>query len=237
MDASAHPSLLFSLGSGFLTALTPCVYPMIPITLAIFGVKAGMPRWRAIALAVLRRRHRRDVRRAGDAVRAAPQPFGTYLGNPWVVVSAGAVLHGDGAVDVRRLRARVPAGLQERLSRVGGNGFVGRVPDGPGGAASSPRRARGRRWPSLLAYVTTTRDAAWGFATLATYGVGVGVAVLVARRVFDVAAAAGRWMEWVKSVFGILCPAGGPVLPQERRSRARSVHLRRARCSRWRCWR
>ena len=51
MDVSAHPSLLFALGAGLLTALTPCVYPMIPITLAIFGVKAGTPRWRALALA------------------------------------------------------------------------------------------------------------------------------------------------------------------------------------------
>ena len=52
MDASAaHPTHLFALGGGLVTALTPCVYPMIPITVAIFGVKAGTPRARAIALA------------------------------------------------------------------------------------------------------------------------------------------------------------------------------------------
>ena len=50
MNVSAHPSVLFALGAGLLTGLTPCVYPMIPITLAIFGVKAGTPRrarWRS----------------------------------------------------------------------------------------------------------------------------------------------------------------------------------------------
>ena len=43
MDGQRHAPerFLFALGAGLLTALTPCVYPMIPITLAIFGVKAG----------------------------------------------------------------------------------------------------------------------------------------------------------------------------------------------------
>ncbi|MBL9020216.1 MAG: hypothetical protein JNL83_38880, partial [Myxococcales bacterium] len=30
---------LGSFGAGFLTSLTPCVYPMIPITLGIFGAR------------------------------------------------------------------------------------------------------------------------------------------------------------------------------------------------------
>src|SRR4051794_17018462 len=36
--------------SGLGTALTPCVYPMVPITVAVFGAK-GVPRWRALLLA------------------------------------------------------------------------------------------------------------------------------------------------------------------------------------------
>src|SRR5205809_905962 len=51
MHVTAHPSLIYALGYGFLTGLTPCVFPMIPITLAIFGVKAGTPKSRALALA------------------------------------------------------------------------------------------------------------------------------------------------------------------------------------------
>ena len=47
MNGGTHPSLLFALGYGVLTALTPCVYPMIPITVSIFGAKAGVPRGRA----------------------------------------------------------------------------------------------------------------------------------------------------------------------------------------------
>ena len=58
--------------------------------------------------------------------------FGAYLGNPWVVVPAGAVLRGDGPLDVRRLRGRAAVGpaaapVARRRPRL-----RGRVPDGPG---------------------------------------------------------------------------------------------------------
>ncbi|HET9993472.1 MAG TPA: cytochrome c biogenesis protein CcdA, partial [Kofleriaceae bacterium] len=47
------PMILAAFGFGFLTSLTPCVYPMIPITLAIFGARGkDVPRKRAILLAV-----------------------------------------------------------------------------------------------------------------------------------------------------------------------------------------
>ena len=55
---------LASFGFGFLTSLTPCVYPMIPITLAIFGARGDNvtqgPRDRARDR--LRRRHGPDLR-------------------------------------------------------------------------------------------------------------------------------------------------------------------------------
>ena len=48
---AAQPTVLFALTAGLLTALTPCVYPMIPITISIFGAKTGVSRGRALALA------------------------------------------------------------------------------------------------------------------------------------------------------------------------------------------
>src|SRR5262249_5283752 len=37
--------------AGVLTSLTPCVYPMITITVGIFGAKEATSRWRAFGLA------------------------------------------------------------------------------------------------------------------------------------------------------------------------------------------
>src|SRR5689334_25125085 len=43
---------LASFGFGFQTSLTPCVYPMIPITLGIFGARGqGVSRGKALLLA------------------------------------------------------------------------------------------------------------------------------------------------------------------------------------------
>ena len=45
---------LASFGFGFLTSLTPCVYPMIPITLAIFGARGdNVSKKRSFALATV----------------------------------------------------------------------------------------------------------------------------------------------------------------------------------------
>src|SRR5512144_242445 len=37
--------------AGVLTSLTPCVYPMITITVGIFGAREAQSRWRAFGLA------------------------------------------------------------------------------------------------------------------------------------------------------------------------------------------
>ena len=41
------------LAAGFLTSLTPCVYPMITITVGIFGAREATSRWRAFGLATM----------------------------------------------------------------------------------------------------------------------------------------------------------------------------------------
>jgi len=203
-SSAAHPSLLYALGYGLLTALTPCVYPMIPITVAIFGVKAGMPRWRAIVLAA--------AYVAGIAVMfgvlgtlfaLSGKKFGTFLANPWVVWPLALFFIAMALSMFGAFELNVPAGLQARLSRVGGTGLVGAFLMGlVAGIIAAP--CTGPPLAVLLAYVTTTRDAAWGFATLATYGVGIGVPFFLLAAFSMSLPRPGRWMEWVKSAFGIL---------------------------------
>ena len=75
----------WAFGQGVLVDLTPCVYPLIPITVAVFGAK-GVSRGRALFLAsayvlgmaVL-------YTSLGVAVALSGAAFGAWLGNPWVV--------------------------------------------------------------------------------------------------------------------------------------------------------
>jgi len=204
MNVSAHPSVLLALFTGLLTGLSPCVYPMIPITLAIFGVKAGTPRTRALLLA--------SAYVAGIAVMfgalgticgLSGRKFGAYLGSPWVVWPLALFFAAMGLSMFGAFEVALPSGLQARLSRVGGRGFGGAFLMGlVGGIIAAP--CTGPPLLSLLAYVTTTRDATWGFITLATYGVGVGVPLWLLAAFSAAMPRPGAWMDWIKSFFGIL---------------------------------
>ncbi len=81
---------LGSFGFGFLTSLTPCVYPMIPITLAIFGARGGdVSKKRAILLAtayVVGMGLTYTVFGVAVALLGKTTDFGSQLNSPWLVV-------------------------------------------------------------------------------------------------------------------------------------------------------
>ncbi len=200
---ASSPSVALALGFGLLTALTPCVYPMIPITLAIFGAK-GVNRRRAAALA--------SAYVAGIAILFGAlgttfglvgKAFGAYLGNPWVVVPLALFFIAMALSMFGAFELGLPQGLQERLSRVGGRGFGGAFLMGlVAGLIAAP--CTGPPLAGLLAYISTTRDAAFGFVLCAVYGLGVGLPFLLLAAFSMSLPRSGAWMESVKSVFGIV---------------------------------
>jgi thiol:disulfide interchange protein DsbD len=200
---SSSPSVVLALGFGLLTALTPCVYPMIPITLAIFGAK-GVSRGRAASLAT--------AYVAGIAILFGAlgvtfgllgKAFGAYLGNPWVVVPLALFFIAMALSMFGAFELGLPQGLQERLSRVGGRGFGGAFLMGlVAGLIAAP--CTGPPLAGLLAYISTTRDAAFGFVLCAVYGLGVGLPFLLLAAFSMSLPRSGAWMESVKSVFGIV---------------------------------
>jgi thiol:disulfide interchange protein DsbD len=203
MNGSTQPSLLFALTYGFLTALTPCVYPMIPITVSIFGAKAGVKRGRALALGAAYVAGIAAMFGAlGTSFGLLGKAFGTFLANPWVIVPLALFFVAMGLSMFGAFEVALPSGLQQRLSRVGGRGFGGAFLMGlVGGIIAAP--CTGPPLASLLAYVATTRNAPWGFALLATYGAGVGLPFWFLAGFSMSLPKPGVWMEWIKSVFGV----------------------------------
>jgi thioredoxin:protein disulfide reductase len=205
MNGSAgHPSLLYALGWGLITALTPCVYPMIPITVAVFGVKAGTRRSRAIALATA---YVAGISlmfgTLGTIFALSGKAFGTFLGNPWVIYPLAGFFIAMALSMFGAFELNLPPALQARLSRVGGAGFTGAFLMGlVGGLIASPCTAP--PLASMLLYVTTTRDVVWGFALLATFGAGLGAPFWLVAGFSMSLPKPGAWMEWGKSFFGIL---------------------------------
>ena len=178
---------------------------MIPITVSIFGAKAGTPRGRALALATV---YVAGIAAMFGALGTAFALLGKAFGDlPRQPVGRSCRWRCSswpwGCRCSARSSSRCRSGLQQRLSRVGGKRLRRRVPDGPGrrhhrravhGPAAGWRCSPTSRPPA-------TRPG--GFALLATYGVGVGLPFWLLAAFSMSLPRPGGWMEWVKSVFGI----------------------------------
>jgi thiol:disulfide interchange protein DsbD len=198
----AGTAFLFAFTAGLLTALTPCVYPMIPITVSVFGAR-NTTRPRALWLATLYV--------AGIAVTFGTlgttfallgKAFGTFLANPWVIVPLAAFFALMAASMFGAFELSLPVDVQARLAQFGGRGAGGAFAMGlVAGLVAAP--CTGPPLAGILAYVATTRDAVRGFALLATYAVGIGVPFWAIAGFSMSLPRSGRWLEAVKSVFGI----------------------------------
>jgi len=211
-------AFLFALTAGFLTSLTPCVYPMIPITISIFGARGTTSRTRSFLLATFYVAGIAVMFGAlGTTFALLGKAFGTFLANPWVVVPLAIFFFAMAASMFGAFDLALPAWLQERLSRVGGRGFVGAFLMGlVGGIIAAP--CTGPPLAGILAYVATTRDAGYGFLLLATYAAGIGVPFWAIAGFSMQLPKSGPWMNAVKSVFGIALVVAGlyylrPIVP------------------------
>jgi thioredoxin:protein disulfide reductase len=190
---------------GFLTSLTPCVYPLIPITVSLFGARGEhVSRARALTLA--------SMYVAGIGVMysglgifsaLAGKAFGTYMANPWVMVPIAIVFLLMAASMFGAFELSLPSGVQQRLNTVGGKGFGGAFLMGlVGGLIAAP--CTGPVLASILTFVATTRSVGLGGGLLFTYALGMGVLFFVIAAFAVSLPKSGAWMEAVKSFFGVV---------------------------------
>ncbi len=197
---------LAAFGFGFLTSLTPCVYPMIPITLAIFGARGeNVSKRRALGLAtayVGGMGTTYSVLGVTFAMLGKAGDFGTQLANPWIVFPLVLLFLALAASMFGAFDLSLPSGLQARLNQVGGKGFGGAFAMGlVGGLIAAP--CTGPFLAGLLAFVSTTGSVVGGGSLLFTYALGMGILFWVLAGFALSLPKSGRWMDAVKSVGGI----------------------------------
>ena len=187
---------------GVLTSLTPCVYPMIPITIGIFGGRQAS-RLGAFTLASSYVLGMATMYTAlGVLAAVLGFAFGTLLANPWVVVPMVALFVALALSMLGLWEIRLPAGLQARLATVGGRGLSGAFAMGMvGGIIAAP--CTGPILAAILTLVASTGSLGLGAGLLFTYALGIGVLFWLLA-VFAVSLPkSGAWMDTVKSVLGI----------------------------------
>jgi thiol:disulfide interchange protein DsbD len=205
-EALSHGTL-WAFGSvflaGVLTSLTPCVYPMIPITVSIFGAKEARSRAHAFLLATFYVLGIAFMYSSlGIAAVLSGRAAGSVLASPWFVVGLSVLFVALATSMFGLWELRLPYFLQSRFTGVGGKGPLGAFLMGlVGGILIAP--CTGPVLAGLLAYVATTRDIVLGVALLFTYALGIGVLFWVIATFAVSLPKSGGWMESVKSVLGV----------------------------------
>jgi thiol:disulfide interchange protein DsbD len=188
---------------GVLTSLTPCVYPLIPITVSIFGAKTSRSRAQAMVLSGLYVLGIAVTYSAlGASAALTGKAFGTVMQNPWVLALVAVVFLAMAASMFGAFELQLPASLQAKLSGVGGAGYAGALAMGlVAGLIAAP--CTGPVLAAALAYVATQGSVAYGVAIMFAYALGIGLLFFVIGAFSVSLPKSGPWMETVKSLFGV----------------------------------
>ncbi len=192
---------------GVLASLTPCVYPMIPVTAAFIGSNsAGQPPLRSFMLSLSYVMGIAVMYSALGAVAALTgRMFGSWAASPivYLILANLFILMGLSMLDVFMLP--IPAFMQGGTAKKKG-GFIGAFLVGVAAAfVASPCTA-----PvlfSILAIVAAQKNVLYGTALLFTYALGLGLLLVVVGTFAGAMASlpkSGLWMEKVKKGFGWL---------------------------------
>jgi thiol:disulfide interchange protein DsbD len=206
---------------GLALNLTPCVYPIIPITVSYFGGQSSGGKVSTIVRAVLYLLGMAAMYSTLGVVAAlSGSLLGSALQNPFVTAFIALVMVALAASMFGFYEIRVPA----KLSGVAGTakqGYLGAFLMGlTVGIVAAP--CIGPFVLGLLTFVGERGDALLGFALFFTLAVGLGIPFVflaVASGSISKLPRSGEWMEWVRKLFGVILLAMAvyfldPVLPE-----------------------
>src|SRR4051812_2417091 len=151
---------------GILTSMTPCVWPLIPITVGVFGARQASSRGRAVVLTSAYVIGMGVVFATLGVVAAmAGKAFGPSLGNAYVAVGLSIFLLALAASMFGAFELALPSSLATKLNTVGGGGLLGAFLMGAvSGFLAAP--CTGPVLSGVLAFVSRTQDPVLGAALL-----------------------------------------------------------------------
>ncbi len=201
---------LIAFAGGVLTSLTPCVYPLIPITVSIFGARKAGSRGEAALLSGLYVFGIAVTYSAlGVGAALTGKAFGSVLQSGWVMGGVALVLVVMAASMFGAFELSLPASLQQRLNAVGGTGRSGAFGMGlVAGVIAAP--CTGPVLAAALTFIAAKGSVGLGLAIMFPYALGMGLLFFLIGAFSISMPKSGAWMETVKSVFGaaLLAMAG-----------------------------
>jgi thiol:disulfide interchange protein DsbD len=213
LSASPITALPLVFLAGVLTSLTPCIYPMIPITAAIVGggeVAAGdaRPRLRPLLLSLTYVMGLALVYAAlGLFAGLSGTMFGRISTNPWLYFGMANLLVLAALAMLDVIPIRLPSWVVQRAATAGTGGRFGGalVMGAMSGLVAAPCSAP--VMIAVLTWVSETRSAVLGFFYLFVFSLGMCtllVVVGVSSGALSRLPRAGMWMVRVKRLFGVV---------------------------------
>ncbi len=209
-DPFANRSLWLILGLVFLAGLglnfTPCVYPLIPITVSVFGgrdhgsrvglISNALAYWLGLAI---------TYSILGVLVALSGRMLGQALTSPWVTLGIVAILLAMAASMFGLWEIRLPASLN-RLAGSNRAGVVGALLMGLlVGVLAAP--CVGPFVVGLLTHVAQVGQVGYGLLLFLALSAGLGLPLcLLAMFSGSISRlpGAGDWMVWVRALFGVI---------------------------------
>jgi thiol:disulfide interchange protein DsbD len=199
---------LFALGASFVAgiaaSLTPCVFPMVPITVALFGATESTSRSRGAALsatfvlgiACL-------FTPLGMAFAVSGKLLGSSLANPIVVSCIAALFFGLAASMFGAFEMALPSSVNNRLSTVGGVGFRGAFVLGlVMGLIAAP--CTGPFLTGMVLWLATTKNMLLGASAMFLFAIGLGMPFFIAGAFAVSLPKGGAWMLGIKWASGVV---------------------------------
>lgn len=209
LSSSPLLALAALFGAGVLTSLTPCIYPMIPITAAVITGTTGEGRSRrrtvgltltyVLGLALL-------YALLGLLAGLTGSLFGAVSASPWARLAIGNLLLVFALAMFEVIPVRVPQGWLSRFGRQGAATYGAVFALGAtSGIVAAPCGAPA--FAVVLTWVAATGAGVMGFLYLFVFSLGM-TALLVAVGLFSGALTllpgSGAWMLWMKRLAAVI---------------------------------
>ena len=207
LQSGSLMALIWVFLGGVALSFTPCVYPVIPITIAYIGARSGKSRLHGFALSLVFVLGLGLVYSTLGVVAAATGGvFGLNTQNPWVIGFVTVVFLSMGIGMMGAFEIALPSSLQTKLSSGKRTGYPGALlMGGTTGLIAAP--CVGPVLIALLGWVSSTGNLLAGFLYLFVFACGLGVLFVVIGTfagAMTTLPKAGAWMDSVKKGFGVI---------------------------------
>ena len=194
-------------GTGLALNLTPCVYPMLGVTLSIFGARRKAPPLQVFGLALVYVLGMATTYTTlGVAAALTGSLFGSALQNPVVLIGIGVLMVGLALSMFGLYTLQPPAALLSKLGGANATSALGVFASGlVVGVFAAP--CIGPPILVLLALVGARGDVGFGTAIFFTLSLGLGAPYLVLGTFSNLLRnlpRSGEWMVWVERALGVI---------------------------------